>query len=105
VTNDTFTVRSVVLGLVVVVVAIVVSLVVVLVAVTLTPEQTGAIISGLAGIGTTALGALAALLAHTVTGSSSISVTPAAPSAQAVTVTDEPPAVTRELGAVVEPGQ
>ena len=102
-TNDTFTVRAVVIGLVAVVVAIVVSLVIVLIQVTLTPEQTGAIISGLAGIGTTSLGALAALLAHTVTGSSSIMVTPAE-TTKGVSVTERTPAETREaaLAPVVE---
>lgn len=65
-TTDRFTVRSVVLGLIVVAVLIVVALVVILLTASgLSPENKTQIVTTLQGFGAVAIGAVAGVLAHT----------------------------------------
>lgn len=66
-TTDRFSVRAVVVGLVIVTLGIVVALLVILITVTLTPEQQTSVLTTLGTIGTVALGGLVGVLAHTAT--------------------------------------
>lgn len=65
VTTDRFSVRAVVLGLVIVTLGIVAALLVILITVNLSAEQQTAALTTLSTIGTAALGGLVGLLAHT----------------------------------------
>lgn len=76
--TDRFTVRAVVVGLLVLALGIVAALLVVLIVVPLTAEQKTMVLQGLIGAGASAGGAVAALLAHT-TSTPPAPVAPVAP--------------------------
>lgn len=64
-TTDRFTIRTIVIGLLMITFAVIVALVIILLEVALTTEQQGSIISGLRDLAVFAAGGVVGLLAHT----------------------------------------
>lgn len=90
--TDRFTVRAVVLGLIVITLAVVAVLAYSLTVVDLAGEQRGTVIGALVAIGTGAFGALAGILAHTASNQAggTTTTTTSAPPSVAPAIVPEP---------------